>query len=333
MNHQLLVEITRGIDGNESVESIHLGSIAVVDADGKLLFSAGDPDWPTFSRSTIKPFQALPLVESAGLRQFGFGARELALMCASHSGEVIHVELADAILHRIGCTEGHLRCGRHLPIQYSATDRPPPAGMTFNQLHNNCSGKHAGFLAYCVRQGDPLDDYLSPGNRLQTAIRRSLSEVCEIPVDRLRIGIDGCSAPNYAMPLRNLALGYARLARGAGALQTVFSAMTRHPELVSGTGRSDLELMRMAPGDWVAKGGAEGVQLIGVRSAGLGIAIKIADGSARAPVVAAVHALHQLGLIGDPAGSPLSHWARPPIVNAHGNRTGEVRPAFTLLAR
>ena len=333
MNHQLLVETTRGIDGDESVESMHQGSIAVVDVGGRLLFSAGDPDWPTFSRSTIKPFQAVPLVESGGLREFGFGNRELALMCASHSGEAMHTELAGAILHRIGCTEGQLRCGCHVPIHYSAADRPPPPGMTFNQLHNNCSGKHAGFLAYCVQQGDPLDDYLSPGNRLQAAIRQALSGACEIPVDRLRIGIDGCSAPNYAMPLRNLALGYARLACGAGALQTLFSAITGHPELVSGTGRSDLELMRMAPGDWVAKGGAEGVQLIGVHSAGLGIAIKIADGGPRAPVVAAVHALHQLGLIGDPAGTPLARWARPPIVNAHDIRTGEVRPAFTLLPR
>jgi L-asparaginase II len=334
VNHELLVETTRGLDGVESVESVHYGSIAVVDAGGRLLFSAGDPDWPAFSRSTIKPFQALPLIESGGLAHFGFGAAELALMCSSHSGEAFHVEGVAAILHRAGCDESNLRCGCHVPLRYAALDRLPAADETFNQLHNNCSGKHAGFLAYCVQHDQPVADYLSPSNPLQTAIRHALSKSCDIAVERLRIGIDGCSAPNYALPLRNLALGYARLARGDSApLRQVFDAMTAFPERVSGTGRSDLALMRSAPGDWVAKAGADGVQSIGVRSAGLGIAIKIADGNARALGVAVAETLRQLGLGNGQSERMLAPSARPPIVNARGIRCGEVRPAFSLRRR
>jgi L-asparaginase II len=332
MNPAPLVEVTRG----EHVECIHFGSVAVVNTRGDVLCQAGDPHFLTFSRSTLKPFQALPFLQAGGPARFGFTRREIALMCASHSGETMHTETVQSMLHKAGCDEHHLRCGCHEPIYYSLLDQGP-AGETFNQLHHNCSGKHAGFLAYCVQHDLPLDSYLDPGNALQQAIRSSVARVCGLSESDLKMGIDGCSAPNFAMPLSRLALAYARLAQGAqdasdgSALSELYQAMTAHPELVSGTGRTDLAFMRTAPGDWVAKVGADGVQVIGVRSAGIGIALKMADGNARALYTATVAVLQQLGLVTSPDTSPLAPWWRPQIRNYMGLHTGEVRPVLRLV--
>lgn len=329
MNTTPLVEVTRG----DQVECIHHGSVAVVDTSGKLLYQAGDPNFITFSRSTLKPFQAMPFLRADGPARFGYESRELALLCASHSGEAMHVETVQRMLEKSGCDEHHLRCGCHVPMYYTA-DTLPPAGTNWNQLHNNCSGKHAGFLAYCVQHNQALETYLAPDHALQQAIRESVTHFTSTP-DLIR-GTDGCSAPNYAMPLSRLALAYARLAQGrkdekyGSALEDLFQAMTTHPELVSGTGRNDLAFMQTAPGDWVAKIGADGVQTIGVRSAGLGIAIKMADGNMRALYTAAVAVLQQLGLVNDAEQSPLAPWIRPQLKNYMGLPTGEVRSILQL---
>lgn len=330
--HAPLAELTRG----GITESLHLGSVAVVDARGRLLYAAGDPAFPTFTRSTIKPFQALPLLRAGGLAHFGYGSRELALMCASHSGEDMHVDVVDGILKKAGCDEHHLGCGCHLPLRY-ASGAMPPADARFTQLHHNCSGKHAGFLAWCVQQQTPLDSYLAPDHPLQQQVRAALADVAGLDTGELRAGTDGCSAPNYALPLARLAYAYARLALdetdpGHDAnLGRLFDAMTAHPELVSGTGRSDLAFMRAAPGDWVAKVGAEGVQALGIRSAGLGIAVKVADGASRALYPATIAVLQQLGLLGALAQSSLAEFARPQVRNHAGLLTGEIRPLVTLL--
>lgn len=333
MDFAPLAEVTRGGE----VESVHAGAVAVVNASGEVIFSVGNPHFPTFTRSTIKPFQALPFLCEGGPAHFGFGSREIALMCASHSGEPMHVATVQGMLAKAGCDEHHLRCGCHEPIYRALADRHASDGECFNQLHNNCSGKHAGFLAYCVQHGHPLDSYLDPDHPLQQSIRQRLAEVAGISQSDLKIGIDGCSAPNYALPLSRLAFAYARLAQGEKApvhgesLGKLFGAMTAHPELVSGTGRIDLALMQTMPGDWVAKGGAEGVQVIGIRSAGLGIAIKIADGASRGLPPATISVLQQLGLLG-PAASPLLHdWLCPAIRNLKDIQTGEIRPVVKLL--
>jgi L-asparaginase II len=327
-----LVEVTRG---NE-IECIHWGSVAVVNTRGDLLYHAGEPDFLTFTRSTIKPFQAVPFMRADGPAKFGFAAREVALLCASHSGEPVHTETVAGMLKKAGCDEHHLRCGCHVPGYYAAVGEDPPAGAKFNQLHNNCSGKHAGFLAYCVQHGQPIKTYLDPAHPLQQEVRSSLAYFTKMKEADLKMGVDGCSAPNYAVPLSRLALSYALLAQGANdprygsALGDLFRAMTGHPELVSGTARSDLAFMRAVPGDWVAKIGADGVQVIGVRSAGLGIAIKVADGNARALAPTTISVLQQLGLVKSLEGSPLAAWARPQIKNYMGLHTGEVRPVVQL---
>jgi len=331
MNPTALIEVTRG----EQVECIHHGSVVVVDVSGKLLYQAGDPNFITFSRSTLKPFQALPFLRADGPARFSYTQQELALLCASHSGEGMHVQGVQRMLNKAGCDEHHLRCGCHVPMHYTA-DTLPPAGEKWNQLHNNCSGKHAGFLAYCIQHNIPLAGYLDPANALQQAIRESVTHFTDTTEAGLKSGIDGCSAPNYAMPLSRLALAYARLAQGGkdaiygSALEDLFAAMTTYPELVSGTGRNDLAFMQTAPGDWVAKIGADGVQAIGVRSAGLGIAIKMADGNMRALYTAAVAVLQQLGLVREPENSPLAPWVRPQLSNYMGLPTGEVRAVLKL---
>ncbi|HYD96519.1 MAG TPA: asparaginase [Noviherbaspirillum sp.] len=332
MNLAPLAEVTRGAQ----VESIHYGAVAVVDRRGELLYSAGDPHFLTFTRSTIKPFQALPFLRAGGPGRFGYGSREMALLCASHSGEAMHVDTVQGMLRKAGCDEHHLRCGCHVPILYATQGSTPPPGETFTQLHNNCSGKHAGFLAHCVQQGLPLDTYIDPSHQLQQAIREDLGRVAGIAQDGMAMGIDGCSAPNYALPLSRLAYTYARLAQGdadpdhGSLMGDLFRAMTAHPELVSGTGRVDLALMQAAPGDWVAKGGAEGVQVLGIRSAGLGIAIKVADGHARGLAAATVSVLEQLGLLAAADTTPLDSWRSTEQRNLRGLHTGEVRAAVTL---
>jgi L-asparaginase II len=333
MNHAPLVEVTRGND----VECIHAGSVAVVDTKGRVLYQAGVPEFLTFTRSTLKPFQAVPFLAGGGIDHFGFSMAETALLCASHSGEPVHLQHVQSMLRKSGCDEHHLRCGCHVPTHYAALGQLPPAGETYNQLHNNCSGKHAGFLAYCVQHGHPLQTYLDPMHPLQQAIRDGVAHFADIPMQELRSGTDGCSALNYAMPLKHLAYAYAQLAqesedpRYGNVLQTLYRAMTTHPGLVSGTGRNDLAFMKTAPGDWVAKAGADGVQAIGVRSAGLGIAVKIADGNMRAVYITAVSVLQQLGLVDDPESTPLGPWVRPQLKNFSGLRTGEVRAAFRLV--
>lgn len=335
----VLVETTRALDGQETPECLHFGSVAVVDREGRLKAYAGDPEFLTFSRSTIKPFQALPFVESGGPAHLGFGQAELAMMCASHSGEPMHVQVVQGMLAAAGCTEGRLQCGCHLPLRFTVPGNRPEPGQRFGVLENNCSGKHAGFLAWCAVHGAPMDDYLSTAHPLQRHIRRVLTEVCEVADERLAVGIDGCSAPNYALPLSRLALGYARLAAGtdahhahAEALQGLRDAMTARPELVSGTGRNDLALMQAGAGDWVAKVGADGVQVVGIRQAGLGVAVKIAGGDNRAACIAAIHALRELGLLGAVEGTPLEAFAASEIRNASGRVSGRMRPAFSLHA-
>ena len=301
MNLAPLVEVTRGAMGVDTVECAHYGAVAVVDAQGHLRYAAGDPSFL------------------------------LALLCASHSGEAFHVDGVKSLLSKAGCDEHHLQCGCHMPTFYSATGKRAPADLKPTSLHHNCSGKHAGFLAYCAQHGLPLDTYLDPAHPLQQAIRARVGDVVGVKGETLALGIDGCSAPNYALPLDRLAAAYARLAASDdAALSTLFAAMTQQPEMVSGTARNDLAFMRMAPGDWVAKIGADGVQTIGVRSAGLGIAIKVVDGNMRALYTAAVAVLKALGLVESPEATGLAPWVSPIVKNARGIQTGIVRPVVSL---
>lgn len=310
---------------------MHYGSVAVVDTDGRVVAAVGDPESLNFTRSALKPLQALPFLEDGGMQHYGFGSQELALMCASHSGEAMHVAIAQRILDRAGLSDRALQCGCHPPSYYAATGTLAPAAQ-WGPLFHNCSGKHSGFLAWCRMQDAPTENYLDPGHPLQQRIRAATARLTQ--GDTLAQGIDGCSAPNFAMPLKRLAQVYAKLAApGSPELEAMYYAMTRHPDLVSGTGRSDLALMRTGAGDWVSKIGADGVQAIGVRSKGLGIAIRIADGTPRALHAATVEVLQQLALLEDSSGTELAAYDCPPIRNYRGIETGGVVPVFKLTRR
>ena len=326
-----LAEVTRG----GTVESVHFGSVAVVDAAGRLLYFAGDPQTLTFTRSSLKPLQALPFIAAGGVERFGYSAAQVAVMCASHSGEPRHVEAVADMLARCGSTVDELQCGAHAPGFYEAEGRIPPP-PPYSPLQHNCSGKHSGMLAYCVLCENSRHDYLDFDHPLQQAIRRSVSEFTGVAGDALVSGIDGCSAPNYAVPLAALARAYARLtsaqthAAFGNAHRVAFDAMTSHPGMVSGERRSDLALMRAGRGDWVSKIGAEGVQAIGVRSQGLGIAIKVADGQKRGLYPAIVRVLDELHLLDDAARAELQPWGSPRVHNYRGLPTGEVRAVVAL---
>lgn len=332
LNLAPLIQLTRG----GTPECLHFGAVAVVNSNGALQAFAGDPHLVTFTRSTLKALQALPFVEAGGPSQFGFTQAENALLCASHNGEAMHVYATNSMLEKAGHTYKSLRCGCHVPLQFSYFDRGAPEGGVYTEAHNNCSGKHAGFVAYCVQHGLPLDDYTAPEHPLQQAIARDVARVVGMDVQDMPIGIDGCSAPNFAMPLSKLARGYARLASGdldpefGESFALLSEAMTTHPEMVSGTGRNDLDFMRVGRGDWVSKVGADGVQVVGSKSRGEAFALKIIDGNKPALFAASVEVMDQLGWLDDAQRAALNPWRAREIRNARGLLVGERLPVFKL---
>ena len=332
MNLVPLIELSRG----GTPECLHFGAVAVVNRHGKLLAQAGDPSWRTFSRSTLKALQALPFMQGGGPAHFGFAPEQIAMLCASHNGEDSHVAQTSTMLAKAGLGTSALRCGCHVPGLFAALETCPPPGAVFDPRHNNCSGKHAGFLAYCVQHGLTLDDYIDPAHPLQLAIRRDVARATGMSANDFRMGIDGCSAPNYDLPLRNLAWGYARLASGAqdGEFGQSFAqlaeAMTSHPDLVSGAGRNDLAFMRAGRGDWVSKIGADGVQVIGSKSRGEAFAIKIIDANKPALHAASVEVLEQLGWMDDTQRELLRPWRAQTITNTNGLTVGRRSAVFKL---
>ena len=285
MSNPVLVEVTRG----NQVESRHRGAVVVVDESGSTVFSLGDTEASTFPRSACKAMQALPLVESGAADAYGFGNREIALACASHSGEPEHVALAESMLKAAGQGEPTLECGAHWSFQQGVLldqarhiDKP-------NQLHNNCSGKHAGFICACCHSGHDPKGYVTFDHPLQAEIRDVMGGLTGATLDRDSAGVDGCSIPTYAMPLRALAHGFARMASGTGlgperarASKRIMEACMAEPFYVAGTGRTCTKLMQVAPGRIFVKTGAEGVFCAAIPERGLGIAVKCDDGTVRA---------------------------------------------------
>lgn len=316
-------------------ENLHHGSFAVVSAGGEVLASVGDIDAPIFTRSALKPFQSMPLIARAAER-YALDDADIALLCASHSGEPMHVERVASLLTRIGAGESALACGTHEPYFFRTLGLTPEPGARFNRLQHNCSGKHTGMLMLAHALGQPLDGYLDPSHPVQQAIVASVSHFSGIAPERLVRGIDGCSAPNYALPLRALAQAFARLTLSApdaaygDTPQRVARAMSRHPELVSGQKRNDLLLMTAGRGDWVSKVGADGVQAIASFSRGVGIAAKVSDGNLTPLMVALVAALEQLGWTDEASRAALAGLLPPPMKNAAGIEVGEMRAVLTL---
>jgi L-asparaginase II len=316
-------------------ENIHHGSVAVVDAQGRLLASAGDVASPLFTRSCLKPFQALPLI-SRWAERYGLEEADVALLCASHNGEPMHVERVAALLSRFGASESDLVCGTHTPYFFGATGQTPATGLRYTAFHHNCSGKHSGMLMLAHALDAPLAGYLGVDHPVQQQIAQSVSHFSGVPVHKLIRGTDGCSAPNYAIPLEALARAFARLtltvqdANYGDAPHRIALAMSRHPEWVSGQGRNDLTLMKAGRGDWVSKVGADGVQVLASFSRGVAIAAKCSDGMLTPLMVAFVAVLEQMGWLDDESRAALSSLTPPPMKNSAGVQVGEMRPAVTL---
>ncbi len=332
MNFVPMIELTR----NGISECLHMGALAVTDTQGHLIAHAGNPHWMCFTRSTLKALQALPLIQSGGVKQFGLTSQELALMCASHNGEDMHVAQVSSILKKSGTTFKQMQCGCHVPYRFSFNDLPLPEGFEYDERHHNCSGKHSGFLAYCALHGLPTETYIDLEHPLQLAVRQAVADVTGVASQDMGWGIDGCSAPNFAVPLSNLARSYARLAKPesdekyGASLKLLGEAMTAHPELVSGTGRNDADFMRIGRGDWVSKVGADGVQVIGSRSKGQALALKIADGNKPALLAATVDALDQLGWLDDTQREELRPWLAASLKNIKGLDVGARRSIFKV---
>lgn len=323
-----LIEASRG----GTPECLHFGAVAVSDIHGHVLAQAGDPQFVTFTRSTLKALQALTFMQAGGPRALGFTREQVAMMCASHSGEAMHVRQVDGMLHKAGVSYAKLQCGCHVPLFVELGQAAGP----YDERHHNCSGKHSGFLACCVQHGWSIENYLAPEHPLQQAIRRDVARALGLAPEAMKTGIDGCSAPNYAVPLANLARGYARLASGEDdpefglSFAHLADAMTAHPELVSGTGRNDLAFMRAGRGDWISKAGADGVQVVASRSRREALAVKVSDGSKIAVAAATVAAMDQLGWLDERQRAELQPWRAETIASIRGAPVGARRAVFAL---
>jgi L-asparaginase II len=313
------------------VESVHAVAACVADADGVVALKVGTIETPVFLRSSAKPFIAAAAVRAGVLDAFGFGERELALMCASHNGEPEHVALAASMLERIGARVDDLRCGAHPPSYEPAAAALAARGEAPTQLHNNCSGKHAGILALAKVLGAPFEGYLEPTHPAQRVILALCERVSDDVFDGDKLAVDGCGIPVYATTLHRAATSFARMATlqgveddDAGALAQVTAAMTAEPWYVAGTGRFDTDLMAATRGRIVAKAGAEAVHCDALLDAGLGVALKVLDGGRRAAAPATLAVLESLRVLEPAARAALAGHARVAIKNVGGKVVGEV---------
>jgi L-asparaginase II len=318
------------------VESRHRIHAAIVDAEGRIRASAGDPGLVSFIRSAAKPFQAMPLVADGALDRFGITLEELAVACGSHSGEPRHVAAVESILRKVGLDGDALACGPLPPFHEMTRRELAEAGLEPGKLHNNCSGKHAAMLALARTHAWDISGYHLPEHPVQQRVLAEVSRWVDLPYEAMALGTDGCGVLSFGLPLHRMALAYARLASAARAGERdatyVVGAMTNYPEMVAGEGRLCSDLMRTAHGRVFAKLGAEGVYCAGIPGAELGIALKIEDGAQRAVGPAILSILRQLDLISEDDLGTLYRHAYPQLFNTRGDAVGELRASITLEA-
>jgi L-asparaginase II len=334
-----IAETTRG----GITESVHYGVVVAVDATGEVIAFAGDPETVVFFRSSAKPFQAIPVVESGAADAFGFTSAELALCCASHEGSPEHQRQVETMLAKIGMSSANLQCGCSLPMHEPEASRVTLGGIEGSPLHCDCSGKHAGMLATIVHEGLSHHDYLDPAHPLQKRILRIMAEVMRVPREAIVLGTDGCSLPTFGAPVRAFATAYAALAapeqvpagngrEHAAALSRLRAAMTTHPENVAGHGQLVTDLMALSGGRIAAKSGAEGLLCLAVPERDLGIAIRIMDGTFRTHAAVTVAALEQLGILDPGTRHAILERHSPQLRNHNGRLVGEIHPVFQLAA-
>lgn len=334
MMDPIRVTVTRG----DLVESVHLVDAVVVDGAGKVLAAAGRPESVTYWRSSAKPFQALPLVRRLVDSSLELAEEEVAVMCASHSGEDAHVQQVEGLLERFGLDESYLRCGAHPPLHEPSAQSLWRAGQAPRPIHSNCSGKHSGMLVHAKLMGAELSTYLDPDHPVQQAILEVVAAFSGHPADQIGLSVDGCGAPVFALPLTAMATAYARLAapedyfdeQTAQAARTVVSSMQRQPFFVAGSGRLCNALMEALAPSVVAKGGAEGVYCVGLPAKGWGVALKVRDGAARGTGPSIIEIIAALGLLHSPAEEALAGHRYPVVRNVAGLTVGQVKAELSV---
>lgn len=325
------VEVHRG----ETAESFHRAHLVVADGAGNVVASIGDPELVTYLRSAAKPFQAIPLVATGAADAFGLTDAELALACGSHSGEPAHLRTVEGMFRKAGISSDLLQCGTHAPRSKAA--KAALQGGRTTPLHHNCSGKHAGMMILQKHLGADPADYLNPHSPAQLLILAAVAEVAGVAEKEVRVGTDGCSVPNFGLPLRTAARMFARLGMPQGvseptaaALRRLARAMAVHPEMVGGGESFDTDLMNASEDRLVSKAGAEGVEGVSDLATGMGLILKIEDGAARAVPPATVEALRQLGWLELRAFEVLGEWWRPEVTNWAGRHVGRMKPVLDL---
>ncbi len=329
-----LVHATRG----NLVESIYRGDIAVVNAEGDLLYKAGDPiEKMTFIRSSAKPIQAIPVLESGAVDHYGIEESEFAIFCASHSGEVEHTQTVQSILSKIGLDASYLQCGFHPPVFRKAADELVRKGITPSEIHSNCSGKHSGMLALANYKKWSLDNYTELDHPVQQAMLSSMAKCAHIDESEIEIGIDGCGVPVHGLTVYQMARAWANFATPlylpdsmAQAAIRIAKAMFKHPSKVAGSERFCTALLSSGKGAWVNKSGAQGVYCVGLIDKNIGIALKIEDGNGIAASAAMVEVLDQLGFLNEKQQKELNSFHNPKLKNHRKDIIGELKPVFNL---
>jgi L-asparaginase II len=326
MSNPILVEVTRG----GVLESFHRGVICIVNQSNEIVYSVGDTQQICFPRSALKFFQQIPLLCSGAVEHFGFTEEEIALFCGSHNGEHKHVETVRSILSKIGLDESFLLCGPQMPTLKADQYEIIKGNLKPLRIHNNCSGKHAGFLAYCVFKNWPTENYIDPSHPLHLEILDVISDFHEYPKEKIQQGIDGCSAPIFAFPVYNQAVAYKNLICPdkfsdtiQKACKTMVDAIINYPEMIAGEKRYCTDLMRQSKGKLIGKTGADGVYSIGINDLNLGICIKVDDGKMGPQYNIAQAVIEQLHVLSDDANSLLRNYVEQENKNFGGMLTGE----------
>ncbi len=330
---ETLVHVTRG----KIVECIHRGDVVVTNNHGDVLYYAGNPFKYTYFRSAAKPLQALNVLLSGAARRYELNKKELAVICASHYAEDIHIRTVEEILEKIGLSPVSILAGPSTSLSktialQNARDRKKP-----NSLHNDCSGKHAGMLATCLHKGYSIKDYISEDHPLQEEILSIISDICNYPREKILSGIDGCSVPVHALPLYNMAQGYARLTNPEKltppyreASRQIVDAIIENPKMIAGTGGFCSDLIAASHGKLIGKVGAEGVYCVGIKEKNIGIAVKLEDGAMGMLPPVVMHVLKTLRILSQEELNVLKNYTIMNNLNDSDIKVGEIKPAFKL---
>ncbi len=331
---EALAVVTR----NDLIESVHYGTICVTDAIGNVLHQLGALDTSIFFRSSAKPIQAIPLIQSGAAKAYNFSLEEIALSCSSHSGQERHKATIEKLLHRLQLGKENLHCGIMTPYNVDENNRLIAAAEKPSVLHSSCSGKHAAMLALASYRNFSLDTYEDLNHPVQQEILKAIADFAALDPKSIPIGTDGCGVPIYLLPIRNIAQSYGKLMHQANdpntiyhqAAKTIVEAMLTYPEMVSGDDEFCTDLMKLTHGKLIGKVGCEAVYCIGIKKPQLGVCIKIVDGNERAIYPVVIHLLKQLNVIDEKEVESLRNWYHAPILNNLQERIGEVVPVFDI---